>query len=129
MFSLTSGRAALSLPVTSSLIPPNARDLGTLWGPSASVRGSIQHPVFSDLLPPMRGDWGAVRGLRTHKLTLSTRLRRIWGPHRQILSRALIGRNGSREQIDDVSYANEARDPSVKRQWGYCLLGSRASLA
>ena len=70
-----------------------------------------------------------LQGLSTHKLTLSTRLRRIWDPHRQILSRALIGRNGSREQIDDVSYANEARDP--KRQYPHCFLteGSRASLA
>ena len=59
-FSLTSGRTAMSLPVTSSLLPPHARDLGTLWGVAASVRGSIQHPVFSNLWPPMRGDWGAV---------------------------------------------------------------------
>ena len=36
-------------------ISPNARDLGTLLGVSASVRGSIQHPVFSDKLSPMRG--------------------------------------------------------------------------
>ena len=59
-FSLTSGFTAMSLPVTSSLLPPHARDLGTLWGVAASVRGSIQHPVFSTLWPPMRGDWGAV---------------------------------------------------------------------
>ena len=57
------------LPVTSPLLPPHARDLGTLWGVAASVRGSIQHPVFSNLWPPMRGDWGAVWGSRTHKLT------------------------------------------------------------
>ena len=29
------------------------------------------------------------------------------------VSRALIGRNGSREQIDDVSHANEAADPKT----------------
>ena len=29
------------------------------------------------------------------------------------LSRALIGRNRLREQIDDVSHANEARDPKL----------------
>ena len=30
-----------------------------------------------------------------------------------IRSRALIGRNGSRKQIDDVSHANEAGDPKT----------------
>ena len=33
--------------------------------------------------------------------------------------RPLIGRNGSREQIEDVSHANEARDPL--KQYPYCL--------
>ena len=46
MFLLTSGGAGLSLPVASSFISSNARDLGTVWVASASVRGSIQHPVF-----------------------------------------------------------------------------------
>ena len=32
---------------------------------------------------------------------------------------ALIGPNGSREQIDDVPYANESRDPKI--QYPYCL--------
>ena len=45
---------------------------GNTLGGAAFVRGSIQHPVFSNLWPPMRGDWGAVWGLRTHKLTSCT---------------------------------------------------------
>ena len=107
----TSGFTAMSLPVTSSLLPSHARDLGTLWGIAASVRGSIQHHVFSNLWPPMRGDWGAVWGSRTHKLTLSPRLRRVWGSHRPIVCCFLIGRNGSSEQIDDVSNDSEVRHP------------------
>ena len=31
----------------------------------------------------------------------------------------LIGRERSREQVDDVSYANESRDP--QKQYAYCL--------
>ena len=34
-------------------------------------------------------------------------------------SRSLIGRKGSREQIDDVPHTNEARDPL--KQYPYCL--------
>ena len=59
----------------------------------------------------MRGDWGAVWDSSTHKLAPSTRLGRPWCPNRQILRCFLIGPNGSREQFDDVSYANEAHDP------------------
>ena len=59
----------------------------------------------------MRGDWATGWGLRTHKLTPSTRLRRAWGYTMQLFCCFLVGRNGSREQIDDVSHANEAPDP------------------
>ena len=107
VFLLTSGRAAISLPVTSYLIHPMRGIWEHFWGVSASVRGSIQHPVFS----VMRADWGAVWGSRAHNLTPSTRLWRAWCPNRQIFGCSLIGRNGSREQIDGVSHANETRDP------------------
>ena len=99
--------------------PSHARDLGTLWGVAASVRGSIQHNVFSDIWPPMRGDWGAVWGSRTHKLTLSPRLRRVWGPHKKLVGCFLIGRNGSREHKWWRSNANETRDPL--KQYPYCV--------
>ena len=95
------------------------RGIWDALGVAASVRGSIQHDVFSDKLPPMRGDWGAVWGSRTHKLTLSPRLRRAWSSHRPILGCFLIGPFGSREQINDVSYANEWRD--ALKQYPYCL--------
>ena len=119
VFLWTSGRAAMSLPVTSLLLPPRTKDPGISLGVAVSVRGSIQHPVFSNLWPPMRGDWGAVWGSRTRKLTLSPRLRRVWGTPKQLLSRPLIGRNGSREHKWWRSNANETRDPL--KQYPYCL--------
>ena len=102
------------------ITPPSpCEGSGNTLGVAASVRGTIQHDVFSDKLPPMRGNWGAVWGSHTHKLTLSPRLRRAWSSHRSILGCFLIGPFGSREQIDDVSYANECRDPL--KQYPYCL--------
>ena len=79
----------------------------SFWGASASIRGSIQHPVFS----VMRGDWGAVWGSRTHKLTLSTRRRRVWCPNRQILCCFLIGPFEVTCSNDDVAHANEVMWP------------------
>ena len=63
VFLLTSGRAVLSLPVTSSLIPPNARDLGIILG-GICIRSRFHStPCFS----VMRGDWGPVWGSCTQK--------------------------------------------------------------
>ena len=69
--------------------------------------------------PPVRGDWGAVWGSPTHKLTLSPRLRRVWGPHKKLVGCFLIGRNGSREHKRWRSNANQRRDPL--KQYPYCL--------
>ena len=66
-FSMTFGFTAMSFPVTSSLLPPHAKDLGTLWGVAASVRGSIQHPVFFEsMVTHARGLGRSLRVTHAH---------------------------------------------------------------
>ena len=101
----------MSLPVTSSLIPPNARNLGISFGGICILsRVYSTSCVFGYIAIHARR---LGRSLRfTHAQTNSAnstakglRLKQA------ILCYFLIGRNGSPEQIDDVSHANETRDP------------------